>query len=55
MFQIYVVVDIKSEKAIQLREISSIIEQALEAHRMGDVTVKKDEFYELVAVEGNLF
>lgn len=53
MFQIYVVVDIKSDKAIQLREISDFVEKALENHRLGeDITIKKDEFYELVAVEG---
>lgn len=55
MFSVHVIIDIKSEKSIQLHEISQVIEEALEYHRIGSVTVKKDDFYEFVAVEGKSF
>lgn len=53
MFTIGVMVDIKSEQAISIRDLGGIIEAALEKHKIGDVTVKRDEFYELVTIKGD--
>lgn len=53
MFQIHIVVDIKSDKAIQLSELNDVIIKALDNHRLSEgVTIKKDKFFELVAIEG---
>lgn len=52
MFTIGVTVDIKSEQPIAISELSRLIDQALENHRLGELTVKKDDSYELVAVKG---
>lgn len=52
MFSAHVVIHIKSEKAIQLSEISDIIEKAVMEHRLGSITIRRDSFYGLVAIQG---
>lgn len=52
MFSAHVVIHIRSEMAIQLSELSDIIEEAVTNHRLGSVTVKRDSFYGLVAIQG---
>lgn len=50
-----VTVDITSEKGIIGYDLSRIIEGEIdERSKIGDLTVKKDDFYQLLAVEGNL-
>lgn len=53
MFKVGVTADVKSNQAITINELNSIIEKALENHKIGELTVKKDDFYELVAIKGN--
>lgn len=53
MFTIGATVDMKSQQSIPVRELADMIDKALEAHKIGDLTVRKDEFYELVAIKGN--
>lgn len=54
IFRIHITVDLKSEKPITGYELNHLIESQIDSpKRIGELTLRKDEFYELTVVEGN--
>lgn len=56
VFRLKVTADIRSKKGITGYELNRIFEEEIdEKNKIGDWTVKKDDGYQILVVEGNLY
>lgn len=54
MFDIAITADIKSDEPITMDELNAIITEALNNRQMEGLTIKRDHFFGLTPIQGNL-